>query len=193
MKNKNQNYIYYLFLLSFFLLTNSACKSDDPQPSNLLKVGDAYQGGKIAYLLQAGDPGYNANTQHGLIAAEADQASAIFWDTGNSTETGANATVIGSGDENTASITLAVGSGNYAAKVCAGYFKDDYSDWYLPSLDELAKLYLNRAAIGGFTSGSYWSSTETSAENAMVVHFSNGNTTEVAKFGDFSVRAIRYF
>jgi len=32
-------------------------------------VGSQYQGGVIAYVLQSGDPGYDASTPHGLIAA----------------------------------------------------------------------------------------------------------------------------
>eukprot|EP01035_Chromulina_nebulosa_P028836 gene28836-38127_t len=36
-------------------------------------IGDSYGGGKIAYILQSGDPGYVAGETHGLIAATTDQ------------------------------------------------------------------------------------------------------------------------
>ena len=39
---------------------------------DIWKVGQDYKGGKIGYILQAGDPGYNANVPHGIIAAEND-------------------------------------------------------------------------------------------------------------------------
>jgi len=45
-----------------------------------LRVGDVYQGGKVAYILVSGDPGYDATTQHGLIAATSDQSRSITWD-----------------------------------------------------------------------------------------------------------------
>jgi hypothetical protein len=35
-----------------------------------------------------------------------------------------------------------------------------FNDWYLPSRDELNKLYLNRATIGVFENGTYLSSSQ---------------------------------
>ena len=49
-----------------------------------------------------------------------------------------------------------------------------YNDWYLPSVDELYKLYLKKSIIGGFSSDLYWSSTETSSSLAWGVGFYDG-------------------
>ena len=38
--------------------------------------------------------------------------------------------------------------GNIAAKVARAYTGSGYSDWYLPSKDELNKIYLNKASLG---------------------------------------------
>jgi len=173
-----------------------------------LRVGDVYQGGKVAYILVNGDPGYDATTQHGLIAATSDQGRLIFWDrlTGSfpsyqGTNRGATGTTIGTGFSNTSNIIASQGiiATNYAAGVARAYTGGGYTDWYLPSKDELNKLYLNRVAIGGFISNSnglYWSSSEIQSypyHSAWLQDFSNGGPLSIFKNFDVNVRAIRSF
>jgi hypothetical protein len=64
----------------------------------------------------------------------------------------------------------------------------------LPSKDDLNKMYLNRAAIGGF-SGVYWSSSEYDADNAWVQSFEDGTQYPATKSNAtaLSVRGIYYF
>ena len=68
-----------------------------------------------------------------------------------------------------------------------------YSDWYLPSKDELNKLYINRVAIGGFANNAYWSSTENDNFNAWLQDFFNGGQDYNGKFSTYYVRAVRAF
>jgi hypothetical protein len=173
-----------------------------------LRVGDVYQGGKVAYILVNGDPGYDATTQHGLIAATSDQSRKITWDrlTGDfysyqGTNRGAIGTAIGTGFSNTNTIIASQGiiATSYAAGVARAYTGGGYTDWYLPSKDELNKLYLNRVAIGGFISNSnglYWSSSEIQSypyHSAWLQDFSNGGPLSFFKDFDINIRAIRYF
>jgi hypothetical protein len=176
--------------------TNSAGTTYGDQTSFTAAYGvsDSYQGGIIAYILQSGDPGYVSGQLHGLIAAPSDQSSGIQWYNGSYIATGA--TGASTGNTNTNTIVSHQGSGNYAAKLCYDLALGGYSDWYLPSKAELSKLYLNRAAIGGFTSNYYWSSTEyapSGAGNAWFYSFTGGYQGYGNKMNTYAVRAVRAF
>jgi len=168
-------------------------KSLNTQPVTPFRhsVGESFQGGTIFYVDTTG--------MHGLIAAPSDQSGYIKWCIGTTyTSTGATATAIGTGNANTNAIIASQGtSASYAAKLCADLVLNGYSDWYLPSKDELVLLYQRNVLIGGFNlTTQYWSSTEvaTTNNNANTVNFSNG----VTHYGNlksysWSVRAIRSF
>ena len=170
-------------------------------PTNLTyTVGQAALGGTVAYILQSGDSGYDANVQHGLITSTSD-IGFYAWFNGTYTTTGAAGTGLGTGLSNTNLIIASQGNGSYAAKVCRDFNGGGYTDWYLPSKDELNILRSNRATIGNFLPDSYgggfnnyWSSTEATSNNAWYQIFSSGAQFSFNKFDNtISVRAIRNF
>jgi len=156
-----------------------------------LTIGATYGGGKIAYIYVAGDLGYIAGETHGIIAAPSDQSTGIKWGCYGTT-VGGTSTALGTGAANTAIVSAACGTGT-AARLCADLVLGGYSDWYLPSRDELQKLYINRSFIGGFTTDVYWSSSEDYANNAWLIYFYNGNTLYFLKYFPYYVRAVRAF
>ncbi len=191
MKNLNRIWTYPLIVVGFVLITTVSCKKAN---ENVLSIGQSYQGGIIAYIFLPGDPGYNANIQHGLIASPIDQSTGITWYNGGNTSTGATASVLETGKDNTNTIFASQGAGNYAAKLCYDLVLNSYSDWYLPSKDELYKVYLAKEVIGGFATEFYWSSTESSASVAWTLAFiTNGFLTTEGKYNQLHVRAIRDF
>lgn len=76
-------------------------------------------------------------------------------------------------------------------------FFNFYSEWYLPSLNELnlMRTNLHLEGIGNFGDVVYWSSSESSTTQVWRVHFSPNTTTNALrpKTSSYNIRAIRYF
>ena len=158
-------------------------------------VGDFYQGGVVFWV----DPSDNT---HGLICAVEDQSSGIQWNNGINVTTNATGTVIGMGSANTDAIISIQGATetNYAAGLARAYNGGGYKDWFLPSIDELKQILLNREVInttayansGSRLTDQYWSSKEGDISQALKM-WGESRQNLPSKFFTGHVRAVRAF
>jgi hypothetical protein len=178
----------------------------------IYEIGDIGPAGGIVFFVY-GDNGFGT---HGLEAAPEDQVtppcpplqcprpdvySTVIWGLCNVPATENQHPGIGSGAQFTTAILAACNQENIAAKLASDYTLNGFDDWYLPSTDELAKLYMQKDVVGGFYDDLYWSSQQSSGEHALLVDF--GRDDDLCHLGncaDFTfkgrknrVRAIRTF
>jgi hypothetical protein len=151
--------------------------NDDDEVFAIGNTGPA--GGIVFYITDGG--------LHGLEAAAADQES-TQWGCYGTTISGANGTVVGTGEQNTADI-IADCNETTAASVTSDYVPG----WYLPSKDELNLLYSQKDVVGGFASNYYWSSSQDNSYFAWYQYFGNGNQFGYNKYRTARVRAVRAF
>ena len=152
----------------------------------LYAIGDTGPaGGKVFYVTDGG-------TQ-GLEASLADSVSAV-WGCGG-TDISGTSTAVGSGAANTDAIIggCTTETDSTAAEVAKMYELNGFTDWFLPSQDELNLLYSQKDVVGGFASLSYWSSSQASANVAWFQAFVNGDQVDGSKGDTYGVRAVRAF
>ncbi len=149
-------------------------------------IGDTGPVGGFVFLV-------HADGQHGLETAPEDQGI-VPWGCYGTDIDGADEVDTGGGAQNTLDI-LNDCPQSEAALLASNYVLGEYSDWYLPSKNELNAMYLNLAVnnVGGFASVSYWSSSEVSAYVPWAQDFDNGFQGYSIKFNTFRVRAVRAF
>lgn len=146
--------------------------------------GKIYEGGLIFYL--------DTITGNGMVAAPIDQSFNIMWGCPELDLPGAENRPIWTGATNTENIITNCTTGDVAAKLCTNLDLNDYSDWFLPSLDELSLMYHNLDVIPENT---YWSSSQMTSEMSWVISF--GESTSISygmnKEAPSGVRAARKF
>ncbi len=132
----------------------------------------------------------------GLIAAPTDQSSGGEWECKGTTISGADGTAIGTGNQNTLDIKAGCTTAGTAADICANLTLGGYSDWFLPSKDELNEMYLMAMTppyLGSFAGNFYLTSSQTDSTNCWIQYFVNGNQVINGKTSNLHVRAIRAF
>jgi len=123
-----------------------------------LLVGDLAEGGIVFYVDETGE--------HGLVAAEEDLPEMYPWGCSGSVISGADGLVIGTGLQNTLDIVFGCSESPIAASMALEHENNGYSDWYLPSFDELMEMFntIGNAGpngnVGSFQDDWYISSSE---------------------------------
>jgi hypothetical protein len=197
-----------LFVLFVFSLVFAGCKKEgctEPTALNYdseanqedgscefapIVIGSSYQGGIVFYLDGLGG---------GLTAAPTDQSVSAGW--GCYEFLGADGTAIGTGNQNTIDIEAGCPIAGTAADICANLVLSGYTDWFLPSRDELTLMYQNIGPgndlglgnVGGFEASIYWSSTELNLTSALWKNFGDGGEGSIGKNSGYCVRAVRAF
>jgi hypothetical protein len=121
-----------------------------------------------------------------------------YYKSGYETWIGGTGTGIGTGQSNTTKIVTWLNSHSEtdrAAQLCDALVYGGYSDWFLPSKDQLNQMYVNLRSegVGGFAGDKYWSSSEYEAEYAWVQFLSGGLQGPSGKNDAICVRAARAF
>jgi hypothetical protein len=133
-----------------------ACEEFDTGPGGGFVFYDAGSRQSWGQYLEAAPPGWSGSTDDpGAPWCSSDQPGY-----GSKLATGMD---IGSGASNTQLIIQNCGTDS-AAGQAAAYRGGGKTDWFLPSKDELGKIYDRRSEIGGLTSGDLWSSSQSTED-----------------------------
>ncbi len=200
----------FSLLVLIIILSGWAIKSaTKPLPSGVAStyaIGDTGPAGGIIFITPS-----NPDNPTGKYfeAASADLGSIKIWCSDTTTLLGVSGTAIGTGAANTAEMLLTCTSG--AAFSARAYSTINnsitYSDWFLPSQEELNELCqyakvqarITSACTGsimpkaGFVAGAYWSSSEYGATNAWLQSFNVGSQDNYGKVEAAYVRPVRAF
>lgn len=154
------------------------------------KIGDdGPAGGKVFY-----DKGYYSNGWRYLECSIEKITNGQYFGYYRSTNSSVNMVlgtsgIIGSGKLNTEIFYLGMGeeafitesvalkSSEYGAKACSKYVYGGYDDWFMPSKNEINLIFMNRSilALSIFDYGTYWASSERSAEQGWEQVMDNGS------------------
>tara|TARA_R100001530_G_scaffold132292_1_gene104591 strand:+ start:15034 stop:19386 length:4353 start_codon:yes stop_codon:yes gene_type:complete len=170
--------------------------ADGTEAISPLAVGDLHEGGVIFHIDDVNNKVYICALRDTLILVPS--TTSFEWGC-SGTDVSADGTAIGTGQANTTAILAGCASTPTAA-TSTQWTDNGYSDWFLPSKDELDEVYSNLTALEaavGFDDMShvpYWTSSQNPSEpdtSATNIDFLDGTVSDDGKSGTLKVRAIR--
>ena len=167
--------------------------------ANGYRIGGRGPGGGIIFYHDA-DGFIMSDTGETAYYLEASPAnlSRFVWASPGATnrEVPGTETAIGTGRKNTA-IILVIDPGASAALTAKNFSTTvdgiTFSDWFLPSRDELFQLYINRAIVGITSSQEFWSSSQSNFWDVFALDFGFGEQVTGVKNDPGVVCPIRAF
>lgn len=151
------------------------------------KVGQRFEKGIIFYV--------DSTRKHGMVVANSYHSKHTYGCLNTFIPQAADS-AIGSGYSNTIAIVNTCIDFSSAAFNCYQFYNGPYSDWYLPSIQELKEIYkvqsqldLNPNPSGDW----YWSSTQLSFTHALAINFLTGEIIAKPKGEVGKVLPIRNF
>jgi hypothetical protein len=150
-------------------------------------IGDTGPGGGLVFYLDGNGGGLEA-------APKSTEWPANQWGCIN-VAIATTGTGIGTGQANTTAIINGCSAVDIAARLCDNLVVNGFSDWFLPSKDELGLMHDNLYAngLGNFDGYRYWSSSEQNASSAWWEAMDSGNKAYTSKPNTYFVRAVRAF
>ena len=177
--------------------------------SGTFLVGDSGLGGIVAYIFQPGDAGYIASEDHGIVVETTSSPNnGNVWGCDFVNVSGLG-DAIGDGQNNTATI-IAQNCSNTptVANLADNYTDGTYTDWFLPSINELVQIHngigpgatgtnsnnVLNDNIGNFNTFQNWSSSQaTPVSSVHVLDFNTGVPSTAGKNSSLAGRYARYF
>jgi hypothetical protein len=189
---------------------------DREMKTDCLRIGSKYAGGIVFYIDKSGS--------HGLVCSERDVGKAP-WGSLNLVNANAKGVGGENGKKNSkiivenggvqiseerkkeekkflvffkrtaSSSTIVKSQIQTAAHLCLEFSYNGFSDWYLPTIEELQLMNENlaKASLGGFHSSDYWSSCEKSNDEAYSFNRISTMAYPSSKSLRFYVRPVRAF
>ena len=160
------------------------------------KIGSTGPAGGIIFYI---NPNAESDGWTYLEAAKSDLAGKYVWGSNGVYSTGKE---IGDGKDNTRKLIEAKDANTSlsfpAAEAVWGKTIDGYSDWFLPSKEELHLMYVNlkKGGFDDFTNTTYWSSTGVEGGSNNYAEFKNFTSDEkrsATRDSECYIRPVRSF